>query len=510
MHAQRRSASETSEDRLPIDDRERAPRRGRERALGSLLFIGFFLLYVAVSRHTFVSYDGASMAAVAQNIVNHFTVRTTGAFDDYLHLSTPYSPYGIGESILVVPMYALSKAVGHQQFLISLVNPLVVAVNGVVVYRIGRVLGWSSLSAWLAAASFGTLTMALQSTTELFSEPAVGLCEALIVLGFLRWRQGWRWAPLLIGIASGVVIQFRPDSLITVWIGLLTAAFFVPWAVILARRSLVMLGGPMLAGIALIFWYNELRYGRLFVTSYDGLVFHNPLVLGLEGLLVSPGRSLFIYNPIALLGLVGFAVLLWRDRAMAALALTLIVPRIIFFAKLNSWAGGVTWGPRFLMPVVFLFVLAAVEVLRQTNRVPRLRVLACASFAVLAICSVGVNFLSVRVPYEQWRSVLFSPSERAVFENGHPLLRHPNAVNAVNDSLLFVVRASPIHGDVLLLEKGRAQMAPASWRGKDQYIGWLLLAASGAALALGLVLAIPVNGQEPVEAGVRARDLISS
>ena len=70
--------------------------------------------------------------------------------------------------------------------------------------------------------------MALWYTVELLSEPGVTLCELMIVLGLVRWRQGSRMAPLLVGVAAGLAVQFRPDSLFTVWVGLLAVPFFVP------------------------------------------------------------------------------------------------------------------------------------------------------------------------------------------------------------------------------------------------------------------------------------------
>ena len=182
----RRRSSDDSRSLVDDDLRRHVPRPDRvDRRICCLLFLSLLALYLAVSRHLHVSYDGDSMAAVARNIVDHFTIRTTGAFDDYLHLSTPYSPYGIGLSVVMAPVYALSKAIGHQELLLSFINPVVTAATGVVVYRIGRPFGGTKSAALIAASSFGMLTMALQSTTELLSEPAVGLCEALIVLGLI-------------------------------------------------------------------------------------------------------------------------------------------------------------------------------------------------------------------------------------------------------------------------------------------------------------------------------------
>ena len=142
------------------------------------------------------------MEAVGQNIVNHFTLRTTGAFDDYLHLSTPYSPYGIGVSFLVVPVYALSKLTGHTMALLTVINPLVTATTGVFIYAIGRELRWKSAFGRIGGDLVRFAHYGVMVDHGLFSEPSVGLCVAILVWAVLRWRNGWQRAPMVVGIAG--------------------------------------------------------------------------------------------------------------------------------------------------------------------------------------------------------------------------------------------------------------------------------------------------------------------
>jgi hypothetical protein len=461
----------------------------RDLVIAVCVFGGLFLVYIAVSRHEFVAYDASSMVAVGTNLTNHFTLRTVGAFDDSLHLSTPYSPYGIGVSVLVVPAYALSKVVGNEMLLLSLINPLLTATAGALVFAIGRELRWGRFMAVLAAATFGLLTMALQSTTELFSEPAVALCVVILVWAILRWRREWRPAALVIGLTSAAVIQFRADSIVTVWIGLLALPLFVSWDEIRKRRNLAEILIPVLSSMAFLAWYNHLRFHSIFVFSYNGQGFHTPIGRGLEGMLVSPGKSIFVFNPIALLGLVGICIFLSRDRPVGVLLLLLIVPRILIFAKWDSWDGGVSWGPRFLDPVVALLVIAAVEVLVAARDVRRWRVPARLAFVALAIVSLGVSYLSVRVPYEQWFDTLQTPALRVHYDAGH-LVPHPNEPGAVSNAFDFTLQGSHILGNIHLLERGVATMAPWSFQGDRSAEGWailllgLLLTSAAAAMAL--------------------------
>ena len=478
---------------LRTGPRHAAPRADRtdrsDQLIAGCVFGGLFFVYLAVSRHTFVAYDASSMVAVGTNITNHLTLSTVGAFDDYLHLSTPYSPYGIGVSLLVVPMYALSKATGHEMLLLSLINPALTALAGLVVFAIGRELRWPRTWSVLCAATFGLLTMALQSTTELFSEPAVALCIVILVWAILRWRLEWQWAAFVIGLTSAAVIQFRSDSILTVWIGLLALPMFVPWTEIRKPRNLAAMGLPVVLSLAFLGWYNQHRFKNYFVFSYGGQGFHAAIGRGLEGMLVSPGKSIFVFNPIALLGLVGLALFLRRDRPIAVLFLLLIVPRVLFFAKWDSWDGGVAWGPRFLDPVVSLFAIAAVEVLVATRHTKIWGTIARVAFGVLALLSLGVSFLSVRVPYEQWWQTISNPALQARYDGGH-LVPDPNTPGAAQNAFDFTLQGGHLVGDIDLLEDDTAKTAPWDFQAGREAKGWLLLAAALALMAAASVLAL--------------------
>ena len=83
------------------------------------------------------------------------------------------------------------------------------------------------------------------------------------------------------------------------------------------------------------------------------------LLLGLYGLLISPGKGLLFYTPIAWVGLIGLISMWRRWRAEAVLFGLIIVAEIGFFAVYEFWTGGWNWGPRYILPIVPLLILAA-------------------------------------------------------------------------------------------------------------------------------------------------------
>jgi len=462
----RHAATETEAEQDVTPDT--VPSSWSDATIGALLFVGSFLVYVAVSRGQQYAYDGNAMLALSMNIVNHASLKTTG-FVDTFHQSTPYAPYGIAMSLLGAVPYALSKVTGHATDLFAMVVPILTALAVVVMYRIARALRWSAMYGVLAAVAFGMLSMALAYTTEYFSEPGVTLCVLVMVLGIIRWGQGKSYAPLLVGIGAGCALQFRSDSLLTVWVGLLALPLFVPWSRLVKLRGLLLMGIPLVVSVLLLAGYNVVRYSKPFVGEYGGN-FSTPLGYGLHGLLFSSGKSIFVYEPVILLGVVGLVMMFWRNLPLAALFALLIVPRLIFFAKWSSWQGGWSWGPRFLLPIVPLLTLCAVDVLRATKRGTVMGWLTRGVFAVLALGGLFVSYLSVRVPYEQWLQVLTTPVAKSAF--------HIKGLGVFSTGTMaseFNLSTSPIWGDVLLLRHNMAKMAPVLWREGYWYVGWPVL-----------------------------------
>jgi hypothetical protein len=96
-----------------------------------------------------------------------------------------------------------------------------------------------------------------------------------------------------------------------------------------------------------------LRFGDPFETGRHGLYSHFIVPgEGLVAILVSPGRSLFLYSPPLLVALVGWRHAWRKTPVAAAFALALIVTRLLFVACRSDWWGGWAVGPRFLVPIV--------------------------------------------------------------------------------------------------------------------------------------------------------------
>jgi hypothetical protein len=109
-------------------------------------------------------------------------------------------------------------------------------------------------------------------------------------------------------------------------------------------------------GAALFAATNLARFGSPFETGYGavlGSFFSYPPLLGLAGLLVSPGKGLVWMAPGLLLFPLGFVrARRKRHTLWPWTALCVACASIVPIAFIQAWTGAYTFGPRYLLPMV--------------------------------------------------------------------------------------------------------------------------------------------------------------
>ena len=267
------------------------------------------------------------MAGSAYNIWEHGRLQVSPiTFPDELHMTEHFSFYGSGMSFLLAPLYGLQTRLNPRGAeWLTVANPIVLAACGAVLYRTAVALQMRRSTAVGIAIVFGTLTMAPVYSTELLSEPGVTLGTVVVVLGCVRWRDARRFGPWLVGFGVAWCMIFRNDAIVLVGSALIAVPLFVPWERLrrTVRQWLPALGLPIGAALLWVAYYNNLRTGSPFVTSYGGVTFSNPLLDGLGRQLLSPGKGFFWYDPILLAALPGLVLLWRRDRPVTILILGL-------------------------------------------------------------------------------------------------------------------------------------------------------------------------------------------
>ncbi|MBV7333836.1 hypothetical protein KFU94_37515 [Chloroflexi bacterium TSY] len=355
----------------------------RDRSIAFLLF-GFLLAcYGLTYTGVIQSSDGLAMFATTESIVRRGEVDMNQLLwmdlqqGSYGPDGQLYSRKGLGMTLLTLPLVWFAKVWSSRGLVQTalLLNPLLTAWTGALLYRTGRRLTWTRSVSIMVCLVFGLGTLAWPYSQTFFSDPmsAWGLFGALYCL--LGYRQtGSKRYLLLAGLSWGLAYLSRTINLISLPIYLVVLVLVIQRSVgrtlriaplytfyrLIVRnwRAFANFLIPIIMAGFLSLWWNWLRYGSIWESGYlDAESFSADWLAGVSGLLISPGRGLFLYCPILLLALPGT---FWfrRNRPwilVHILALTAVY--VAVYGKWYMWHGGFSWGSRFmvvLMPFLAL------------------------------------------------------------------------------------------------------------------------------------------------------------
>lgn len=317
---------------------------------------------------------------------------------------------GIGESIAAVPLAVVGagaqKALGEddddyvQRLFAGFTNAWIHALVCVFLFWLCRELGADRRGGTLLALTYGLGTMALPHAKTLFSEPMAALGLTVAMLFAVRAGRTLRARDAaLVGVGGLVALLGRVSTAPLV---ALIAAYLVVCLVRSRRRraalpALAMVAGLALAGVAVMLG-NALRFGSGSDIGYGAVPFGYSPLDGLHGLLLSPGKSLFLYAPIALVALASAVPVARRVPWEAATMWLVVAANVAIFARFPEWHGGQAWGPRYLEITLPLLVALVAPV----ARIPSWRRVA----VVAGIVGVALNWGGsvVYFNYVYWRA----------------------------------------------------------------------------------------------------------
>jgi len=349
----------------------------------------------------------------------------------------PYSYYGAPASVLPMPLMAIGAlydkdmGVGASQFLFSLTSPILGATICTVLFLFYIELGVEvrHAFAWALVSAFATMIWPLSNST--FDNAQHAFFAILSVfLGFVSSRHNSKALAIAGGLSAAVLVLYQEYFLIIIpalamstirWTATTSPAeepspssssllsSLISNLRTYARRVGNLLraavNGPgeerascvrfvlwsltaVTVGLTLCFWFNDLRFGSLFrdgklqFRSRRGFpMFGNP-VAGLATLILSPGKSIFLYSPTLVIAVIGMRRL-FREQQALALGLCSASIALVLFISCISFAGGDwCWGPRYLVPLLPLWALAFPFALNRFRWKRLIPVIVGISFAV--------------------------------------------------------------------------------------------------------------------------------
>ena len=344
---------------------------------------------------------------------------------------------GLGAALALVPAEALGRAVAAYDPA-GRVAHLGEAATAALLAALLCVLFFSTLrrDGLSARAALG-FTLALAFATPLcwFARVPDGtVLAALLLFVAVRAARGFvaadaRGAALALGVSLGALVVVMPTLL-------LAALVVVAWCGLhrharvgadVALRVLAPLG----AGVAIVL-VHRFHVGAPPEPSGD-------LWQGLDGLLLSTGKSVFLYAPIVALAIPALRWMWRARRADAQLFLAVTAAVLLAAARLADWHGDPTWGPRRALPLVPLAVEAVALAWAARPRPGRR---AGVVLGVLVAAGLGVQTVGLAIAPTTW---LDTVTEVRVATGA------PSWFAEVPSECHFIPQFSPILGHAWLL-----------------------------------------------------------
>ncbi len=286
-----------------------------------------------------------------------------------------YAPYGVGHAIYGVPFYAVGRVAE------SAIGPRIGRADAV---RKAAFVGGS------AVASALVVWIVFWFAWRLTGDRRAAAVTALTVgFGTLLWpyaKYGFNAPVATLAITAGVYgvwLGTRAGRIGVLWAGGACLAFAVlvrhelALAAVVAAvwvyfergrrwretlRGWVPIGVPAVAAALLTLYYNQVRFGSPWDTGYlrDSTATFGSALEGIVGLIVSPGRSVFLYSLVTVPALAATVAMFRRDRSTAWLLAAQCASLFLFYASLTYWDADRSYGPRYLLPVLPLVCLPLV------------------------------------------------------------------------------------------------------------------------------------------------------
>ncbi len=339
----------------------------------------------------------------------------------------PRAPYPAGQALAAAPFFMAGKwiaatlkpkpaSIAEEFYLIAAVTTMTSAILTAaaiaVLFLLLLKMGFSHRTALPTSLYAALTTLLWPYAGYFFSEPLACLLLALSALVLFPARDAekdsiasqvsLKAASLgAILLAALLWVRVTHALAIAVFCGALLATqkpsrIFKPLLILTAivgiSLGLYLLRNHYLFGSYFQFGYPEYTNGNRRLNS-----FITPFQVGLLGFLFSPGKSVFLYMPMAVLGLLGLRRFWAHSRGLTLVAVFLPVTYLLFYMKYAQWEGGRCLGPRYLLPAFLFLFLPAAPFLELRNLRSKLLVYILGAVGLIVqLVSMATSFLEAQ------------------------------------------------------------------------------------------------------------------
>jgi len=407
-----------------VSDRKQIAKH--KMAGGALLFTASFLLYSLASPGNLPG-DTEIRWSVSRQILRSGSVSLEETLQTRNYAVSAdgkrYALSGLGQSLCLLPFAAVGLMLEKvtpissdtsdlaAQFLASVILfPAIGATLIWLFYKLVLLLGYGRRAAIFSSAALAFATMIFHYSVNTQEQTQVTGLLVLAILLMVKYYQRRRFVyAWLFCAALGMCLIFRFTSVVTVLPMYLVAAVaevFIP-----DKKSLSKAVGKWLfagilgtGGFIIVWgWYNYIRFGSIFESGYGlstatslgghGLFESSPFP-ALAAMLFSPGKSIFLYNPVLLLAPLAVFAFYRRHKVVASAIAAAIVGNFVFYSFFTSWSGDYAWSIRYQVVVLPFLILPLAELFNRPLKALAKTVLisVVAASGLIQLAAVVYNF----------------------------------------------------------------------------------------------------------------------
>jgi len=350
-----------------------------------ILVFGFLLSIFILTSAGYDTSEGSYDYAVAHQIWTEgalsFSQPREGVYTVAPNGRT-YASHEIGNTLFLLPAagvnVVLERALASRydrrrigfvtSFLESLMPAIYCAIAIALFYAMLRINFANTMAAALASSMAFAFCTFVWSYSRIVSDVVLCMCLlAAAMFSMMQFRKTEKSSYFLIAMAFcglGIITRLTMALLLVALAAYLTMVFWRDWK---RLSRLVPIGMAALAPFAI--WqayYNHLRTGHWLLSPVisEQYASSNALTGNLAfaalGLLFSPGKSIFLYIPLALLSVVCFRRFMAAYPCEALFVAVLSAMWLIIHSKMaTNWYGAWGWGPRHFVTIAPVLVLPA-------------------------------------------------------------------------------------------------------------------------------------------------------
>lgn len=397
---------------------DRSMEARRTKRIAFYLYLLFLAIYLfTMSGLEFLTDSGEERIELVKAIAERHELSLTRGSDLLGADGRIYPLRGIAPALLSAPFYIFGKIIGTPDAAgpVLIINQLLGAAGVVVIFLFAVSLGYSLRASVLTAIFYGFGTFAWPYAKISFEHTIETFFVLLSVYFMYRYSINAKVSSILFaGISFGVAFNTRYTSALI--LPAFSLVMFVDYlkkyefrdAVKYLTRDAGLFALVFLPFLGLSFWYNYARFGSVFETGYTlqakrlGLDFFGgtPLLTGLRGFMISPGKGYFYYSPVAVLFFFSIRPFIRKHTGLGTSFICIILSYLLFLSKNIYWHGDWAWGPRYLLVITPFFIIPLAHLFDSSQWLKK-RLFRRAVYALFAI-SLIIQIAAVSVDFNKY------------------------------------------------------------------------------------------------------------